>query len=314
MRRISLIWAVVLMMPAGLMAAVDPGPAEPRLHKLSGRIYTLVGQMDVPSAANKGYMCNATFVITDSGVVVIDTGGSLQTGRMLLSHIRKVTDKPVTHIINTHAHADHWFGNHAFSLLKPRPVIIGHEKMKSHARSIGPRWLKIMARMTKGASKGTKLVLPDKTIKGSTSLTIGGVVFKLLYQGYAHTHGDLVVWLPQQKVLVTGDILFYKRTPGLRDASPLGNIRALEALLKLPAKYVVPGHGAVSDKRAIRYMLGYLKLLKREVSRYQQQGLQSYEMRSRINVGKYIEMAMFSTQFSNNVFRMYQDVERASFE
>ncbi len=305
---------LLLVLPGlALEAAIAPGPAKPFLHKVTDGVYTVIGQMDAPNAANRGYMCNVTFIITGKGVVVVDSGGSLENGRMLIRHIRRITDKPVTHVINTHAHADHWFGNHAFSQLTPKPVIIGHANMKKRAREIAPRWLRFMERSTKGASRGTRPVLPDRTVTGNTVLKTGGVEIRLIHTGFSHTRGDLVVWLPQKRVLITGDVLTYKRIPGMRDASPLGNIRALEMLLQLPARHVVPGHGPVSDRRAIRYMLGYLRLLRREVARYQDQGLQPYEMLTRINVGKYVEMAMFSHQFRNNVFRMYHDIEQAQF-
>lgn len=306
--------SVVILGSAAASTVRDiPSLTNPNLTKVNERVYALVGDMDVPNEHNHGYICNSTFVITDEGVVVVDPGGSVQVGRMIIAEIRKLTNKPITHVFNTHHHADHWMGNHAFEELKPRPVILAHALMRETAGEIGERWLGIISDMTKGANKGTRVVLPHKIVKGDEALKIGGLTFTLYHPEHAHTKGDIAIFIPEERVLIAGDILFYLRTPGFQDASPRGNAQALKYLLSLDAKQVIPGHGPVTDKSGIRYMLDYIALLQREVKKHYDQGLTDYDMKDRLEVGKYRNMSGFKDRFGVNVNRMYLEIEASSF-
>jgi glyoxylase-like metal-dependent hydrolase (beta-lactamase superfamily II) len=321
MKTLPYYYAVMAVLGMTAAISVDPVYAtrgtpslnHPNLTKVSERVYALIGDMDDPNERNQGFICNSTFVITDEGVVVVDPGGSVQVGRMIIAEIRKLTDKPITHVINTHHHADHWMGNHAFDEVKPRPAILAHAVMRETAGEIGERWLGIIADMTKGSNKGTRVVLPHKTVRGGETLKIGGLTFVLHHPGHAHTKGDLAVFIPEERVLIAGDILFYLRTPGFQDASPLGNARALRELLALDAERIVPGHGPVTDKSGIHYMLDYITLLHAEVKKFYEQGLTDYDMKDKLNVGKYRDMSGFKNRFGINVNRMYLEVEANSF-
>jgi glyoxylase-like metal-dependent hydrolase (beta-lactamase superfamily II) len=308
-----MITAVPVIIYNPLAWAEIPSLRNPNIQALGKQVHVLVGDMALPNQHNNGFICNSIFIITQTGVVVVDPGGSRQVGEMILREIRKRTDKPVSHVFNTHHHADHWMGNHAFAGLQPRPVFIGHTYMRDQALEIGERWLEIIANLTEGANKGTRVVVPDRVVKGDEIFDIGGVHMQLLHYGHAHTRGDIAIYLPQLKILLAGDILFYKRTPGFQDASPLGNLAALEAMHKLDVKHVVPGHGPVTDKSGIKYMIDYVHLLHDEVNKYFEAGLQDFEMKDRINVGDYRNMSGFKDRFGINVNRMYLQVEKNSF-
>jgi len=290
-----------------------PSLTNPNLVKVTDRVYALIGELAIPNEKNDGFISNSVFVITDDGVVVVDPGGTLQIGQMVIDEIRKVTDKPITHVIDTHHHADHWMGNHAFINLTPKPVILGHQIMKDTAEEIGERWLEIISNLTKGKNKGTKVVMPTEIVTGDEILKIGGLTFQLYHPEHAHTEGDIAVYIPEEKVLLPGDILFYLRTPGFQDASPMGNATALRDLMKLDFNYVVPGHGPVTDRSGIEYMLTYIQVLHDEVKKYLDQGLEDYEMKDKINVGKYQSMSGFKDRFGINVNRMYFEIEEKEF-
>jgi len=292
--------------------ALDKKPSltNPNITQLSPHVFALVGDMDVPNEENDGFICNSAFVITSNGVVVIDPGGSVQIGRMIIKEIRKRTNKPITHVFNTHHHADHWMGNLAFAELNSKPVIMGHATMKDKAFEIGERWVKIISDMTKGKNKGTKVVLPNKLLEGNENLKIGGTTFSLYHPEHAHTKGDIAIYLPEEKTLIAGDILFYLRTPGFQDASPLGNEKALQNLAKLNIQKVIPGHGPVTTIEGIKYMLNYINLLHEQVKYYFEKGLEDYEMKNKINVKSYTGMSGFKERFGINVNRMYLEVEQ----
>lgn len=294
-------------------AAPLPGLNNPNLSKVSEKVYALIGDMDVPNEFNDGFICNSVFLITDKGVIVIDPGGSLQVGNMIIQQIRSITDKPITHVFNTHHHADHWMGNHAFSQLKPRPKILGHQVMQDTAVEIADQWLKIIFDLTKGKNKGTVAVFPDTIVRGDEILSIDGMKLQLFHPPHAHTKGDLAIYLPQEKILLPGDILFYIRTPGFQDASPLGNLQALIDLKTLEFDKIVPGHGPVTDKAGMDYMIEYVQLLHEQVAKYFEEGLYDFEMKDKIDVGKYQTMSGFKDRFGINVNRMFLEVEARSF-
>lgn len=297
---------------SSIVSASQPSLSNPNLVKLSQSVYALIGEMAVPNEKNQGFISNSVFIITAQGVVVVDPGGSRQIGEMVIAEIRKVTSKPITHIINTHHHADHWMGNDAFGQLVPRPAILGHEWMRAQANEIGEQWLKIMGDMTKGANKGTQVVLPDMSLSGNETLNIGGTSFRFFHPPHAHTRGDIAVYLAAESVLIAGDIHFYKRTPGFQDASPVGNLRALRELSKLKPEHVIPGHGPVTDMQGLKYMIDYIELLHDEVTRLYEEGLEDFEMKDKIRIGDFNKMSGFKSRFGINVNRMFLEVEAES--
>lgn len=272
MKNIIIAIAVIVSYP---IVAVEGTPSltNPNIHQVSKNVFALIGDMDVPNEKNDGFICNSVFIITNNGVVVVDPGGSVQIGKMIIKEIRKRTHKPITHVFNTHHHADHWMGNHAFAELKSKPVIMGHSIMKDKAFEIGDNWLTIISNMTKGKNTGTKVILPNKLLKGDETLKIGGMKFSLYHPEHAHTKGDIAIYLPEERVLITGDILFYLRTPGFQDASPLGNQKALHNLKKLAINKIIPGHGPITDKSGLSYMSNYIDILHHQVKHYLKKGL-----------------------------------------
>lgn len=304
---------LILSAKAVAAGAAVPSPSNPNITAVTPRVYALVGAMAVPDKYNQGFICNSTFIVTDDGVVVVDPGGSAAVARMVLREIRRRTDKPVTHVINTHHHTDHWLGNAVFAELKPRPQILGHANMRAVAAAEAEAGVAAMLRLTGGASRGTRAVLPDTEVTGDTVLKTGGLTLKLYHPEHAHTQGDLAVHVVEEKVLVAGDILFFKRTPGWQDASPAGNEAALKHFATLDVAHVVPGHGPVTDKSGIAWMLEYIHILRGEVSKYVDAGLTDHEMKDKIDVGDYRHMSGFDTRFGINVNRMFLEVEAQGF-
>lgn len=310
MLRKMFIVLVLFFSTASYAVEQKPSLANPNVTQVSSRVFALIGDMDVPNEINAGFICNSAFVITNTGVVVIDPGGSVQIGRMIIDEIRKQTSKPITHVFNTHHHADHWMGNQAFAELDSKPIIMGHPVMKDTALEIGEQWIKIISNLTKGKNTGTRVVLPNQLLQGDEVIKIGGVTFSLYHPKHAHTKGDITIYLPEEKTLIAGDVLFYLRTPGFQDASPLGNAKALQYLTTLDFKQVIPGHGPVTDKSGIHYMLNYINLLHTEVKHHFENGLEDYEMKKKIDVKDYKSMSGFKERFGINVNRMYLEVEQ----
>ena len=216
------------------------------------------------SPANQNFISNAGFVITPAGVVVIDALGSPALAERLLAQIARLTPLPVTHLIVTHYHADHIYGLQTFRARGVR--VLAHQAARLYLNSDTAQ-LRLQASRTELApwiDEDTRLVQADEWLSGDRDLTVGGVRFEIRAVGPAHTPEDLVVYLPSEKVLFAGDLVFRSRIPYVGQADSRHWIVALERLLSFDASVVVPGHGPLSqqarqDMQLTRDYLVYLR-------------------------------------------------------
>ena len=221
--------------------------------------------------------CNAAIIVLDDGVLVVDTHSKPSAARALIEQIKKLTPKPVKFVVNTHFHWDHYQGNEAYPSSWPAGVeIISSEATRENIRRIGvPRikneivtlpteiaelktQLEKASPEQKGAAqenlrqaeayfaelKSMQVTLPTMTLDHSLVLHRKSRTVEILWLGRAHTDGDVFVFLPEQKVLCTGDAL-HGWTPFMADSYPYEWIKTLDAAEKLGADSVLGGHGDV---------------------------------------------------------------------
>ena len=215
--------------------------------KVSASAWYVEGLSAAGSSANQNFISNAGFVVTPAGVVVIDALGSPALASRLLAEIRKVTALPVTHVIVTHYHADHIYGLQAFKAVGAR--VIAHRAAQEYLNSDNAR-LRLEASLQELApwvDAETRLVPADDWLDGPRELTVGGVRFQIKPVGPSHTPEDLAIYLPQEKVLLAGDLVFRNRLPFVGQADSGHWIKALDELLAFDTTVIVPGHGPVSN-------------------------------------------------------------------
>jgi len=185
-------------------------------------------------------IANIGFIVGDTCVAVIDTGGSVAIGKALRETIRTVTDKPICYVINTHVHFDHVLGNLAFK--NDDPEYIGHTSLADAIESNRGFFLQEFSEDL-GPDPGEDSVIgPDRTVADKLELDLGGR--KLLLTSYppAHTHADLTVLDKKTRTLWTGDLLFRERIPAL-DGDLKGWIAIMEELKIIDVNRIIPGHG-----------------------------------------------------------------------
>jgi glyoxylase-like metal-dependent hydrolase (beta-lactamase superfamily II) len=216
------------------------------------------------SPANQNFISNAAFVVTPAGVVVIDALGSPALAERLVAQIAKITPQPITHVIVTHYHADHVYGLQTFKALGAR--LVAHRSALAYLNSETARLRLQVSReeLAPWVDANTRLVDADEWLDGPQVLTVGGVRFEINPVGPAHTPEDLVVYLPSEKVLFAGDLVFRSRIPYVGQADSRHWITALDSLLKFDTRVIVPGHGALSsearkDMQLTRDYLTYLR-------------------------------------------------------
>jgi glyoxylase-like metal-dependent hydrolase (beta-lactamase superfamily II) len=224
------------------------GPPVPDVQpeQLSPHVWMVYAKEGFPTQENQGLMASVIFVVTQKGVVVLDTGASVQIGQMAIRMIRTVTPLPVIAVFNSHYHGDHWLGNQAFadtygqdlpihSLVFTREQIAGNE---------GNLWRSLMERWTNQATLGTKVVAPNKTVEHGQVFDYGDVRIRLHHYGKAHTPSDLCFEVVQDKLTYIGDVAMENRIANIDDGSYPGTFKYFDALKKAAGDQLwVPGHG-----------------------------------------------------------------------
>jgi glyoxylase-like metal-dependent hydrolase (beta-lactamase superfamily II) len=241
---VPLSWSSRVFAEEELVVEGPPMPDIPA-KELTDNVYCIVSPWGFPSVENQGMMSNVTFVVTEKGVVVIDTGASLQIGQMALRQIRKFTDKPVVAVFNSHYHGDHWLGNHAFVRENPDLAIYAHEKTASAIRTNqGDFWKSLMERSTDNAIAGTVVTPPNKVVGHGDEFDFGDVTMRVHFYGTAHTPSDISIELVEKGIVHVGDIAMNNRIAFMDDGSFLGTFKNFDALEKaVPDAYWVPAHG-----------------------------------------------------------------------
>jgi cyclase len=239
----TILAAMLCLMVSLAGAAALP---EPIVVQVNPRIHALLGPMQMPTRENQGYMVNSALIIGDDSAIVIDTGFTDEIGAMLARHYARITDKPIKVVINTHHHGDHSLGNAAF----PQARILSSEECRKLALEHGPTWLSIIETTAGRKFPNTRIITATETYPkdSRTELTLAGVRMVFWVPEAAHTPGDMMIWLPDDQVLLAGDVLVNQVAPSFRDARLPEWIKTLEEVQSLPIKTIVPGHGPLMSK------------------------------------------------------------------
>jgi len=279
-------------------AKASPAVPGPEISELAPGVWAFVGEN---GSTNSG------FVVTSEGVVVIDSQGPAQRARLLKDKIKEVTDRPVVYVINTHYHGDHTFGNQYF----PGAIIVAQANTRALLveRDEGHRE-RFKKFFGPDSLDGFVLTLPTLTFADSITIRSGGTEIVVKYIGYpAHTTGDAFVYLPGQKVLFAGDLLYNGRLPLLDDGDSSGAIAALDTLEKTGAEKFVPGHGPISGPEGVAAYRGYLVELRGEVRWLKKKGMTIDQVRDGIKLPRYSDYLNYDKWLPANAAKVYRELE-----
>lgn len=232
--------------------------------QLSASAYFVRGETGLPSQANRGFTSNAGFVITPDGVVVFDTLGTPALGEELLAAIRALTRTPIRRVVVSHYHADHFYGLASFKAEGAR--VYAHPAVKPYLASDAPRRrLEERSRtLAPWVPADMPVVAPDRWVTRELSFKLGGLTFRILPVGPAHTPEDLALMVEEEGVLFAGDLMFAGRVPFVGEADSKAWIAAIDRIVALNPRVLVGGHGdasrnAAADLRLTRDYLAYLR-------------------------------------------------------
>jgi cyclase len=275
MRKTAVLTALALALTLLLAQA-----ACAELTKLADNVYSYVGAKDA-SPANS-FAANAGIVIGRDGVLVVDTLISAKEGQRFLADIRKVTDKPIKYVVNTHTHLDHALGNCVFAKLGA--TVISHEADRKYLADNGAGLLQRAANygLKPEDMAGTEIAVPTIAFSDQMLIELGGEEVRLIRTAPSHTAGSLVVYLPAEKILFAGDVLFTDFHPFMADGDFSGWTRTIDRLLTMDIEKVVPGHGPLSGKKDLREMKEYILLFDKKATELSKSAKDSDEVTAKL--------------------------------
>jgi glyoxylase-like metal-dependent hydrolase (beta-lactamase superfamily II) len=285
--------------------------AEPEVVKLNDRVYALLGPLGTPNAHNQGYMVNATLIIGDQGAILVDTGSTDEIGQHLAKTAARLTAKPITHVINTHHHGDHVLGNAAFD----KATIISSEQCREWVGKTGQEWIARMEALVGRKFPHTRAIPASVTFKedSMTEQVINGVKLVFWVPLGSHSPSDMLVYLPEDKLLIGGDVLVKNITPNMMDGHLRNWIATLARVGTFDAKAIVPGHGPIMTQADATRMHDSLARFYAAVEAGYKKGLTDSEVRKTLDLSEWQNLVNFDTSMGINVNRAYLEAEAANF-
>jgi glyoxylase-like metal-dependent hydrolase (beta-lactamase superfamily II) len=239
----------ILLAPLLFVLALAPSAAhafQPKAEKVVDNVYAIVGPLGQRSADNDGLNANFGFIVTPGGVILVDSGASLLGAKKIEAAIARVTKQPVRWVVNTGSQDHRWLGNDYFA--GKGAEVIAMSRTAATQAEYAAQHMEGLTRFLGKRMQGTQPLPAPKTLAGeSATLERGGETLQLTYTN-AHFPGDAWVWLPRQRVMFSGDLVYVDRLLGVLPWSSVKNgQQAFKALAALKPARIVPGHGRVCD-------------------------------------------------------------------
>jgi glyoxylase-like metal-dependent hydrolase (beta-lactamase superfamily II) len=255
--------------------------------------------------------------VTSDGVVVFDALGTPSLGSAMLKEIRKVTDKPVTHVVISHYHADHIYGLQAFKQMTNAEVIAqdgansyinspeAEERLKQRQEALAP-WV----------NKETRVISPDVTFRNEHFIKSGDVQFSIYHAGPAHAPDDSMMMVEPAGVLFSGDIIQNGRVPFLNspEVDSAKWMQAIEKVKELEPVVLIPGHGSASGNamEALNFTYDYLKFVRESMKSAVANWIAFEDAYEQTDWSRYEGLPAFEASNKANAYRVYLEMEQSA--
>lgn len=236
--------------------------------KITEGVYSAVGATAPGTYANSGHNNNLSFIVTDEGVLVFNAGDNYLLAKALHHEIKKVTDKPIKYVVLENAQGHAILGSNYWK--EQGAQIIMHVDSHTELEENGKQIIERMQRGRRDKAQWTKLAEPDKTFEDKLVIEMGGQSFEILHLGPGHSPGDIALWMPSKKVLITGDFAFHERLmPIFEHTDTAGWIETWDKIEALNATHIIPGHGSPTQDivELTKYTKDYLVYMRGEVEK-----------------------------------------------
>ena len=280
-RWLTVFAALFSFLSVNSLPAQDLGPG---FHKVKDGIYVYAPDQTTTTCS---------MVVTQEGVVMIDSCNNPLDSRKMLAAVKKVTDKPIRFLIDTETHSDHTGGHFLFS---PPATIINHEGAgEAMRKDFDPKRAETLAARSpemREAVQGYKMIVPHIEYKNKMTLNLGERTFELIYLKNVHSEADTAIWLPKERVLFAASAANVRWMINLRPHVTIPDILAgLKLMRSLNPEFVVPGHGPVSTTKIFDEYEAFYTLLLKRVGDMAAQGKSLTEIKKDLKMPEYADWA-----------------------
>jgi len=272
-------------------------------------VYSAIGATAPPTYDNAGHNNNLSFIITGDGVVVINGGASYLLAEALHAEIRALTEQPVKLVLNENGQGHAMLGNSYWA--DQGVKIVAHAEAAHEIEEYGGASLRAHQNTLLERADQTRVVLPDETFEDSYPISMGSMEIEARYLGPAHSPGDIVVWLPAQSLVISGDMAFHERMlPIFEHTYTADWLETWDTEFEaLGATYVIPGHGHPTNMDQVRrYTKGYLEYLRGKVGAHLEDGGDLAEAYY-VDQSPYAHLDTFEELATKNAGRVYEQME-----
>ncbi len=302
---------------------------ELKLQKLTENLYVVFGDG-----------ANVAFLVTEEGVLVVDTPIYPYQSKIMIDKIHQITDRPIKYLVYTHYHADHTNGAQGFP---ESTIVIAHENTSKNMRNKSlpyriipypsdipeleqeveklrkeksPKLKEVekelqRARKQLKETQQLKLILPEKTFQKRLDIEMSGKKVILLYMGNGHTDCDVLVYFPSEKAIHMGDLLFHNMIPSIIHEAG-GNtenwITILEKVAAMDVEIVIPGHGEIADKQGLLFQAEFFKDLRAEVKKYVDKEASLEQTKEMLKLPKYENTRGYDKNLAENITVAYHEM------
>lgn len=310
----KLLLAFLLVFVTTGVQAETSGSGQPDTHglapvRVTENIWAIVGPLTNRTPENLGN--NATFgvVITSEGLILVDSGGTRKGAEALHAVIKSISDKPIRYVINSGGQDHRWFGNDYFSRQGAK-IISSEAAAVDHKQRFNDQVLRLTALVGDENFAGTEARYADILFSDSYKLTLGDTRVEIFHKGQAHTPGDSFIWLPESKVVFSGDIVYVDRMLGIGEQSNSRSwVDVFDAMAALKPEVVIPGHGGpVTLEKAKKDSYDYLVALRERVSDFIDEGGDISEV-SEIGQDDFAYLENYETLKGRNAQKVYSELE-----
>jgi glyoxylase-like metal-dependent hydrolase (beta-lactamase superfamily II) len=274
-------------------------------------VYAHVGDTGARTVLNEGLNANIGLVVTAAGAVLIDAGATFGSAGDIAQAAHKVTPQPIRWVINTGGQDHRWLGNGYFKAQGAE--LIGHARAEGDMSNRGNDQVQALKAVLGPKADGTMPTLPTRWLRGADErMELGGVVFEFKHRGGAHTPGDMMVWLPRQNVLFTGDVVYVDRLLGVLPVSNTKQwLATFEVIEALKPAVLVPGHGRVTDVAAAKAdTQSYLLALRAHMKKAVDDGLDIGAAVKSFDAAPFTRLLNAAELMPGNASRTYLELER----
>lgn len=303
--------ALVLQPAAASQKIKDQYPASALYQKpveVIPHVWSAIGATAPPTYENSGHNNNLSFIVTGDGVIVVNAGATNELARALHAEIKAVTKQPVKLVINENGQGHAMLGNGYWA--DQGVTILAHKDAAHEFKERGHEILARMKQYNRDKAGDSRVQLPTETFDDKKVIEMGTFHIEVLNLGPAHSPGDILVWLPKQKLVIAGDMAFHERMlPIFDDTDTAAWLESWKEFEKLGALYVIPGHGHPTNMAQVRrYTHDYLVHLRGKIRAHLDNG-GTLKDAYYVDQSPYAHLDTYNELATRNAGRVYEQME-----